>query len=159
MSKKEKTKPSKDLPLGFFDRQEEELLIRDSVISTIKDIMVKYGFKYLETPSFEYSEGEFYNGDRVEVTLGAEWRPNRRLLLGLDYEYNDIKLPQSDFITRQIQVNANFSFNPRWSWLNLLQYDNESKSAGLNSRLRWNPRSGQDLYLSLIHISEPTRPY
>ncbi len=56
MSKKEKTKPSKDLPLGFFDRQEEELLIRDSVISTIKDIMVKYGFKYLETPSFEYSD-------------------------------------------------------------------------------------------------------
>ena len=102
-------------------------------------------------PSFEYSEGEFYNGDRVEVTLGAEWRPNRRLLLGLDYEYNDIKLPQSDFITRQIQVNANFSFNPRWSWLNLLQYDNESKSAGLNSRLRWNPRSGQDLYIVLNH--------
>ena len=61
--------------------------------------------------------GMGWGGDRVEVSLGAEWRPNRRLLLALDYEYNDIKLPQGDFITRQIQVNANFSFNPRFYFL------------------------------------------
>ena len=54
---KEKTiKPSKELPLGFVDRQEKELLIRDFVISNIKEIMVKYGFQYLETPSFEYTD-------------------------------------------------------------------------------------------------------
>ncbi len=56
MKKEKKIKPSKDLPLGFTDRQEEELLIRDSIISNIKEAMVKYGFKYLETPSFEYSD-------------------------------------------------------------------------------------------------------
>ncbi len=49
-------KPSSDLPLGFTDRQEEELLIRDLLISNIKKIMSKYGFQYLETPSFEYTE-------------------------------------------------------------------------------------------------------
>ncbi|MEE9570342.1 MAG: hypothetical protein V3W02_01465, partial [Gammaproteobacteria bacterium] len=47
--------------------------------------------------------------------------------------------------------NADISFNARWSWLNLLQYDNESGSAGVNSRLRWNPRAGQDLYIVLNH--------
>jgi len=31
-------------------------LIRDFVISNIKEIMIKYGFKYLETPSFEYTD-------------------------------------------------------------------------------------------------------
>jgi histidyl-tRNA synthetase len=56
MKKEKKIKPSKDLPLGFTDRQEEELLIRDSIISNIKEVMVKYGFQYLETPSFEYTE-------------------------------------------------------------------------------------------------------
>ena len=54
---KEKTlKPSKELPLGFVDRQEKELLIRDFVISNIKEVMIRYGFQYLETPSFEYTD-------------------------------------------------------------------------------------------------------
>ncbi|RZO48046.1 MAG: histidine--tRNA ligase [Candidatus Pelagibacterales bacterium] len=56
MSKEKTLKPSKELPLGFVDRQEKELLIRDFVISNIKEIMVKYGFQYLETPSFEYTD-------------------------------------------------------------------------------------------------------
>ena len=56
MKKDKKSKPSKELPLGFVDRQEKELLIRDFIVSNIKEIMVKYGFQYLETPSFEYSD-------------------------------------------------------------------------------------------------------
>ena len=47
MAKEKKLKPLKEIPLGFTDRQEEELLIRDSIISNIKEVMVKYGFKYL----------------------------------------------------------------------------------------------------------------
>ncbi|MDC0232010.1 histidine--tRNA ligase [Pelagibacteraceae bacterium] len=56
MSKEKNLKPSKDLPLGFVDRQEKELLIRDFIISKIKEVMTKYGFQYLETPSFEYTD-------------------------------------------------------------------------------------------------------
>ncbi len=56
MVKEKKLKPSKELPLGFVDRQEKELLIRDFVISNIKEVMIKYGFQYLETPSFEYTD-------------------------------------------------------------------------------------------------------
>ena len=56
MAKEKTFKPSKELPLGFVDRQEKELLIRDFVISNIKEVMIKYGFQYLETPSFEYSD-------------------------------------------------------------------------------------------------------
>ena len=102
-------------------------------------------------PRFEVEAGEFYDGDRVEVSASLDWRPNRRLYLGFEYEYNDIELPGGDFVTRLIQVNADISFNARWSWLNLLQYDNESGSAGVNSRLRWDPRAGQDLYIVLNH--------
>ena len=56
MQKEKKLKPSKELPSGFIDRKEKELLIRDFVISNIKEAMVKYGFQYLETPSFEYTD-------------------------------------------------------------------------------------------------------
>jgi len=56
MAKEKIIKPSKELPLGFVDRKEKELLIRDFVISNIKEVMIKYGFQYLETPSFEYTD-------------------------------------------------------------------------------------------------------
>ena len=56
MTKEKKNKPSRELPLGFVDRQEKELLVRDFIISNIKEVMIRYGFQYLETPSFEYSE-------------------------------------------------------------------------------------------------------
>jgi len=56
MVKEKMLKPSKELPLGFIDRKEKELLIRDFVISNIKEVMIKYGFQYLETPSFEYTD-------------------------------------------------------------------------------------------------------
>ena len=38
MSKEKNLKPSKELPLGFVDRQEKELLIRDFIISNIKKL-------------------------------------------------------------------------------------------------------------------------
>ncbi len=56
MVKEKKIKPSKETPSGFVDRKEKELLIRDFVISNIKEVMIKYGFQYLETPSFEYTD-------------------------------------------------------------------------------------------------------
>ena len=56
MEKEKKSKPNKELPLGFVDRQEKELLTRDFIISNIKEVMIKYGFQYLETPSFEYTD-------------------------------------------------------------------------------------------------------
>ena len=56
MEKEKKTKPSKETPSGFIDRTEKELLIRDFVISKIKEVMIKYGFQNFETPSFEYTD-------------------------------------------------------------------------------------------------------
>ena len=53
---KKNFRPRSDLPLGFADREEEELLVRDLLILNIKKIMSNYGFQYLETPSFEYTD-------------------------------------------------------------------------------------------------------
>ena len=39
MTKEKKNNPSKELPLGFVDRQEKELLVRDFIVSNIKEIM------------------------------------------------------------------------------------------------------------------------
>jgi len=106
--------------------------------------------------SFQFQTGDFFGGEIVSAEVGLEWRPNRRLFLGAGYEYNDVDLPGGSFITRLIQVDLNIAFNVRWSWVNLIQYDNDSGSAGINSRLRWNPRAGQDLYVVWNHDFDAT---
>ncbi len=87
MTKEKKNKPSKDLPLGFVDRQEKELLVRDFIISNIKEVMIKYGFQYLETPSFEYSEsiGKFLpDKDRPDEGVFSFQDENKWLSLRYD---------------------------------------------------------------------------
>ena len=87
MTKEKKDKPSKELPLGFVDRQEKELLVRDFIISNIKEVMIKYGFQYLETPSFEYSDsiGKFLpDKDRPDEGVFSFKDENKWLSLRYD---------------------------------------------------------------------------
>ncbi len=107
-------------------------------------------------PSFEVSRGDFFGGDIISMEAEVSWRPNRHLFLSMAYEYNDVKLPGGDFTARLIQIDANIAFNVRWSWVNLIQYDNDSGSAGINSRLRWNPRAGQDFFFVVNHGFDAT---
>jgi hypothetical protein len=97
------------------------------------------------------NKGEFYNGDRERVTIGAEWRPDEHLFLNINYDYQDIKLPAGDFKVRLVSTNLVYAFDAKWSWINLIQYDNASSSVGVNSRLRWNPQAGEDFYLVINH--------
>ena len=87
ITKAKNNKPSKELPLGFVDRQEKELLVRDFIISNIKEIMIKYGFQYLETPSFEYSKsiGKFLpDKDRPDEGVFSFKDENKWLSLRYD---------------------------------------------------------------------------
>ena len=87
MTKDKKNKPSKELPLGFVDRQEKELLVRDFIISKIKEVMIIYGFQYLETPSFEYAEsiGKFLpDKDRPDEGVFSFQDENKWLSLRYD---------------------------------------------------------------------------
>ena len=98
MTKEKKNKPSKELPLGFVDRQEKELLIRDFIISNIKEIMVKYGFQYLETPSFEYTDsiGKFLP-DKDRPDQGVFSFQDEKKWLSLRY---DLTAPLARYVAK-----------------------------------------------------------
>ncbi|MFL2882842.1 MAG: histidine--tRNA ligase [Pelagibacteraceae bacterium] len=98
MTIEKKEKPSKELPLGFVDRQEKELLIRDFVISNIKEVMIKYGFQYLETPSFEYSDsiGKFLP-DKDRPDQGVFSFKDEKKWLSLRY---DLTAPLARYVAK-----------------------------------------------------------
>jgi histidyl-tRNA synthetase len=101
MNKEKKLKPSKELPLGFVDRQEKELLTRDFIISNIKEVMIKYGFQYLETPSFEYTDsiGKFLP-DKDRPDQGVFSFKDENKWLSLRY---DLTAPLARYVAKNYQ--------------------------------------------------------
>jgi hypothetical protein len=99
-------------------------------------------------------EGGFYDGSILLFATRTTWRPSRHLKLVFGGEYNDVDLPQGDFITRLATLNLDVSFSTALSWENFVQYDNVSNTVGLNSILRWIPRAGQETVLAVDTLRE-----
>ena len=99
------------------------------------------------SPGMQIASGEFYNGDRQRVNFGMGWRPDEHLFVYFSYDYQDIQLPAGDFKVKLTSGTVNYAFTSKWSWVNLVQYDNASSTVGVNSRLRWNPKAGEDLFV------------
>jgi hypothetical protein len=93
--------------------------------------------------------GEFYDGTHFQKTGNLTWRPNSHIAATLTASENAIKLPGGDFTVRLFGLNAQYVFSSTLSWSNLLQYDNVSENLGLNSRLHWIPRAGEQLFVVL----------
>ena len=59
---------------------------------------------------------------------------------------NDGWLPEA--IHREVfTARTDYNFSPNVSWANLVQYDNESRILGVQSRFRWILKPGNDLFL------------
>ncbi|VAX42817.1 hypothetical protein MNBD_PLANCTO03-25, partial [hydrothermal vent metagenome] len=58
-----------------------------------------------------------------------------------------VRLDTGDLTVRVASTSATIQFSPLLSWSTILQWDNQSDSAGLNSRLRYEFRPGQEIFL------------
>ena len=48
-------------------------------------------------------------------------------------------------------LRADLIFSSTVSWVNLIQYDNVSETAGINSRFHWIPEAGREFFIVLNH--------
>jgi hypothetical protein len=102
--------------------------------------------------------GDFYDGDRFQLSADVLWQPSKHFSLRTGLDYNDIELSTGKFISRLITMRADVAFSSTWSWSTLAQYDNESEEVSVNSRLRWIPKAGQEMIFVLNHgfiVDEP----
>lgn len=93
--------------------------------------------------------GDFYTGTHFQKNGNITWRPNRNFSLRFSFTENRIELPEGNFTLRLFGLNSEYAFSSTLSWSNLIQYDNISENVGLNSRLHWIPRAGQQAFLVL----------
>jgi hypothetical protein len=76
--------------------------------------------------------------------------------LGVKYKQNEVQLPGGSFTTRIYQMNVNVLFSPDITLNNYLQYDNSSKSVGVQSRFQWIVKPGN--VIMLVWTTKLTQP-
>ena len=103
-----------------------------------------------------YRSGDFYNGERVNISSKFTWNQSRYFTMTLSHDWNDIELPQRDFILRLTSLNTQVAFSSTLYWINLIQYDNLSEELGINTRLQWIPRAGQEGFIVLNYNMQDT---
>ena len=97
--------------------------------------------------------GGYYNGSRDNLSTNIRLQGNK-YIIEAGYEYNDITLPQGDFITRLASLNTQYAFTPNLYWVSLVQYDNISELLGINTRLQWIPKAGQEGFIVINYNME-----
>lgn len=101
--------------------------------------------------SWSFYGGDFYGGERPYHQIGIGWRPTGNFRISTNYVYWDVDLPEGSFDLRQLSASTEWAFSSSLSWVNVFQYDNISRQLGINSRLHWTPRAGQDAYFVINH--------
>ena len=100
---------------------------------------------------FSYESGDFYDGRKVSMNPGIAWRPSSHFVLEVQYQMNDVELPYGAFVSRLSRLRTDVVFSSTLSWVNLLQWDNDTDEIGINSRLHWIPQAGREIYFVVNH--------
>ena len=99
----------------------------------------------------DFQWGDFFGGTRDRIIGAFSWKHSPNFALSVSFDWNDIELPDGKFISRLVGLTTELSFSSRLSWVNLVQYDNISEELGIDSRLHWIPRAGQEGFIVLNH--------
>jgi len=91
--------------------------------------------------------GQFYDGDRTDLSLSGKLRLQPHVELSLDLSRNDVSLPAGEFVATTMRFRGDYAFSPRLTATAFVQYDDQSDRAAVNARVRWTTSPGSDLYV------------
>ena len=91
--------------------------------------------------------GEFYDGTRSDYTATLAVRPNTRFQGSIEGIHQDINLPEGDFEVDIVRARGTVQFSPDLALDTIVQWDSVSDITGMNTRLRWEPSPGQEIYV------------
>jgi uncharacterized protein DUF5916/cellulose/xylan binding protein with CBM9 domain len=98
-----------------------------------------------------YEDGDFFSGQRRQLSGTVSVRPHRGWLINAGADYNQVSLAEGRFITRLWTNDVNTQLNPFISLVNRVQYDTITRQLGWQARFRWITRPGSDLFFVYTH--------
>ncbi len=98
-----------------------------------------------------FKAGSFYSGTLRGYEFEFTWRKDRHLTTSMTWEQNWIRLKEGNFNTVLLVYRLDYSFTPFITLANFVQYDTDSRNLGLQSRLRWILKPGNEFFVVLNH--------
>ena len=95
---------------------------------------------------FAVSFGEFYTGRRQEYEFYANFNFNKHLNIGIDWQRNNIQLPEKSFTTDELGGRIDYAFNPKLNTSVFGQWNSEDRNILMNYRINWIPKIGSFFY-------------
>ena len=90
--------------------------------------------------------GDFWSGKAKTIQTGLRYQLPPKFVISLNSNQTFAQLPQGNFVARIFRLQVNYSVSPFLSFSNLAQFDNRSGNLGIQSRVRWTLKPGNDLF-------------
>jgi hypothetical protein len=91
--------------------------------------------------------GSFWSGHADQIETSFQYKVAPHFQTSLTLEQTFARLKQGNFVARVFIFRADYSVSPLLTFFNLVQFDNESRNLGWQSRVRWILRPGNDVFL------------
>jgi hypothetical protein len=98
-----------------------------------------------------WSTGGYYGGHLTSLDVRLAVKPSTFLRLELGLQRNSGRLPGGRFVQRLGSTRVQVNLSPDFQIASFLQYDNESRTFGSNTRLRWTFNPLGDLFVVYNH--------
>lgn len=139
---------------GYFDRLQQDFEIQDDVI--IPKGAYDYGewtLVWTSDPSRMFSgsvtlsRGDFWNGDKDTIQVGARYRPSARFNTELTFAQDDVTLPGGAFLARVARLRLGYAFTTHAFLDAFLQYNSEDRTVASNIRFNLIHRPLSDIFV------------
>ena len=98
--------------------------------------------------SARISAGSFYSGRRSDFLIQGGYKIGVPVFVGAEADQKYVDLPDGSFRTRIFRLNLNLLINPRITWYNFAQYENQTERIGWQSRFQWIIKPGKEIFLT-----------
>ena len=138
-----------------FDRVEEPFEISPGVTIPAGNYSWNvYVLRYTLSPArrlsgtidFSHRRG-FYGGNMYKWQFTPLLKLTENLSVNVNYLINDAELPGGSFVDHVVNTRINYAFNNQWLTSTTLQHDNRTSFLGVNFRLNYIFRPGDDFFL------------
>ena len=126
------------VPVGEFDYHRHRL---EADLTSARPVSVGVEFEW----------GRIYAGDTYEIEAALSLKPSRHVRFSAEYSYTDFSLPAGDIGIHVGVIATTLAFSPTLSLKTDVQYDNISENFAYFSRLNWEPRPEQEVFISFGH--------
>jgi hypothetical protein len=91
--------------------------------------------------------GTYWSGHADQLRTSFEYKLAPHFQTGLSLDQTFARLREGNFVARVFSLRANYSVSPYLTFFNLVQFDNESRDLGWQSRVRWIIKPGNEVFL------------